>query len=100
MSAAVPLELAGPAADELLVFTAPGCSLCDTVLAEIAPLAAELGFSVRLVDITSDAALEAQYRECIPVGELQGRVVFKFRLDEARLRRLWAEGPGGGRGRG
>jgi thiol-disulfide isomerase/thioredoxin len=89
-----------PGSAELLVFTAPGCSLCDKALADLAPLATELGFAVRLVDIAGDPDLEARYRGRIPVGELGGRVVFKFELDEARLRRVWAEMIGRGRGRG
>ena len=81
---------------ELLVYTAPGCSLCDKALAGLAPLAAELGFGVRLIDIAGDHDLEARYRTRIPLGELRGRVVFKYRLDEARLRRVWAEEVDGG----
>ena len=80
------------------MFTAPGCSLCDSAIAAVAPLAAELGFTVRVVDISRDPDLETRYRERIPVGELGSRVVFKFRLDEARLRRIWAQTAGGGRG--
>jgi thiol-disulfide isomerase/thioredoxin len=76
---------------DLVVFTAPGCSLCDKAIADLAPLAAELGLAVRVVDIADDPDLEARYRRRIPVGELGGRVVFKFRLDEARLRRVWAQ---------
>ena len=83
--------LAPSGSSDLLVFTAPGCSLCEKALVDLVPLAAELGFAVRVVDIADDSVLEARYRRRIPVGELGGRVVFKFRLDEARLRRVWAE---------
>ena len=75
----------------------PAVRCATPALTALAPLAAELGFTVRVVDISGDPDLEARYRERIPVGELGGRVVFKFRLDEARLRRMWARGAGGRR---
>jgi hypothetical protein len=72
---------------ELTVYTAPGCCLCDEAAAVLERLAPELGITVRWVDITGDAALEARWREQLPAGVLDGRKVFKFRVDEALLRR-------------
>ena len=39
------------------------------------------------VDITGDAALEAAYREWLPVVEIDGRRAFVYFLDEAAFRR-------------
>ncbi|HZK48244.1 MAG TPA: glutaredoxin family protein [Thermoleophilia bacterium] len=90
--------VAGPVAGsseakvELSYYSAPDCHLCEIGLAHIARLADELGLSVRVVDISSGPDLEGRYRSRIPVGEIQGRVVFKYQVDEDRLRRLveWA----------
>lgn len=74
-------------ASELIVYTAPGCCLCDDARAVLDELAPRLGLVVRWVDISGDAALEAAWREQIPVGMLDGRKVFKYRVDPALLER-------------
>lgn len=76
---------------ELVFYTAPGCCLCDEARAVLAPFERDWGIVVRFVDISGDPVLEARYRERIPVGEIGGRVVFKYRVDLDRLRRLIAE---------
>ena len=43
------------------------CSLCETMLAELRPWSETLGFSVSVVDIEEDPALEARYAEDVPV---------------------------------
>lgn len=75
---------------ELVFYSAPGCHLCEIGLARALELAAELGISVRVVDISKDPELESRYRSRIPVGEVGGRTAFKYELDEIRLRRLVA----------
>ncbi len=72
------------------LYSAPDCSLCDRALDELAPLAAELGFVVRVLDISGDPDLERRYRVRIPVAEVAGRTAFKFRVDEGRVRKLVA----------
>jgi hypothetical protein len=76
---------------ELVFYTAPGCCLCDEARAALAPFERDSAISVRYVDISGDPVLEARYRARIPVGEIKGRVVFKYRVDLDRLRRLIAE---------
>jgi hypothetical protein len=39
------------------------------------------------VDITGDDALEARYREWLPVLEIDGERAFVYHIDEAALRR-------------
>ena len=43
----------------------------------------ELGFPYEEVDITGDEALEAVYREWLPVVELDGERAFVYYVDEA-----------------
>jgi hypothetical protein len=50
-------------------------------------LQAELGFVLREVDIGGDDALEAEYREWLPVVEIDGARAFVYYLDEAAFRR-------------
>jgi hypothetical protein len=47
-------------------------------------LQAELGFLLREVDITGDEALEAGYREWLPVVEIDGRRRYHIQVDSFR----------------
>ena len=64
-----------------------GCSLCDRARTQLTRLEAELGFGYEEVDITGDAALEARYREWLPVVEIDGERAFVYYVDEAALAR-------------
>lgn len=74
-------------ADELVVYGATDCCLCDEAMALLHELAPGLGLTLRYVEIDGQAELERRYREQIPVGFLGGRKIFKFRVDPERLRR-------------
>ena len=39
---------------DLLLYTRPGCHLCEEMKAVVAPLASECGATLRLVDISAD----------------------------------------------
>ena len=71
---------------EVVLYTAPGCHLCDRARSELDALAAELGFVLREVDISVDAALERAHRRWIPVVELDGERLSVYRVDAAALR--------------
>lgn len=72
---------------ELTVYTDPGCCLCDEAAELLVWLAPALGLRVAWVDISGNPALEAAWREQLPVGVLAGRKVFKHRVNEQLLRR-------------
>jgi hypothetical protein len=50
-------------------------------------IAADTGEAWREVDVESDAALEAEYGDRVPVIMLDGREHGYWRVEEARLRR-------------
>jgi hypothetical protein len=66
------------------LFHAEGCHLCERALAVVREVC---GDDVELVDIGGDRALEARYRERIPVVELDGEPVFTYFVDADALRR-------------
>ena len=76
---------------EMTVYTGRECCLCDEAKQHLERLAAELPLAVRYVAIDGDPALEASYREQIPVAFIGPRKVFKYRVDEALLRRRVGE---------
>ena len=65
------------------MYTARGCHLCESARET---LDAE-GVTYREVDIASDPALEAAYREWLPVVEIDGERAFVYRIPVGALRR-------------
>ena len=74
----------GPA--RVVVYTKPGCHLCEDACAAVARIAADVGARWEAVDISGDEALMAQWAEYIPVIVVDGEVHDWFRVREDRLR--------------
>ncbi len=70
----------------MTLLSRPGCHLCDDAREVIVRVTGELGVSFEEVDITTDANLEEEYREQIPVTFVDGRQHDFWRVDERRLR--------------
>ncbi|MGO8790156.1 MAG: glutaredoxin family protein [Terriglobia bacterium] len=74
---------------EVVLYTKPGCCLCETVKSQLDQLRAQQAFRLREVNILEDSAAYAEFQEEIPVVFIDGRKAFKYHLDEkAFLRRL------------
>lgn len=72
---------------EVVVYSRPGCHLCEEALAAIVALHADgYRFELREVDIESDEGLLRRLLERIPVVEVDGEVVSELILDGAALR--------------
>ncbi len=72
---------------EIVVYSRPGCHLCEEALAAIVALHGEgYRFELHEVDIESDEALLKRMLERIPVVELNGVPVSELVLDPAELR--------------
>ena len=56
----------------LTVYGRAWCHLCDDLRAELAPIAAEFGVAINVIDIDSDPALEAVYNELVPILMFEG----------------------------
>jgi glutaredoxin len=77
----------------VVLYTAPGCHLCDRARHVLAGLRQELDFDLREVDIAGDEALEAAYREWIPVVEIDGRRRFTYFVQPDAFRAAVAQAP-------
>lgn len=75
---------------EVDVYSKPDCCLCDEAKDVLRRVQADQPFVLREVDIESDPELMARYGEEIPVVFVAGRKAFKYRVDEAELRRKLA----------
>jgi thioredoxin reductase (NADPH) len=56
------------------------------MLAALEALRGEHSFSVEVIDVDSDPALEAKYDELVPVLEAEGRELCHYFLDVAKVR--------------
>ncbi len=80
---------------QVLVYSRPGCHLCEEAMEAIVALHRDgYRFELLEVDIESDDLLLRRHLERIPVVEVDGEVVSELLLDEAALRaRLDTVGP-------
>jgi glutaredoxin len=71
----------------VLVYSRPGCHLCEEAVEKIARLRGEgYDFDLREIDIESEELLLRRMLERIPVVEVDGVLVSELVLDEAALR--------------
>ena len=74
---------------EVVLYTKPGCCLCDEVKAQLQALRQQHAFEFREVNILEDRQAFEQFHEEIPVVFMGGKKAFKYHLDEnAFLKRL------------
>jgi len=75
------------------IYSRPGCHLCDQAKEVIERVQRRVTFGLKIINIETDAQLERQYGEEIPVVFINGSKAFKFRVDEAefekKVKRLW-----------
>ena len=77
------------------VYHAAGCHLCERALAQVRSLRDELGFGLEEIAIDGDAALEARYREWLPVVEIDGERAFVYHVHGDAFRRRLAAAQSG-----
>ena len=72
---------------EVVVYSRPGCHLCEEAIAAILALHEEgYRFSLHEIDIESDELLLRRHLEKIPVVEVDGVVASELVLDQVGLR--------------
>jgi glutaredoxin len=74
----------------VVLYTRPGCHLCDDARAVVERVCAAEGETFAEVDISGDAELEQRFGTEIPVTFVDGEQHDFFRVDEGRLRRALA----------
>ena len=72
------------------VYGKPGCHLCEEALAVVHDVRERHPFELEEVDITRDPAVEALYRERIPVIAIDGREMLELVIEAAELERCLA----------
>ncbi len=72
----------------VVLYSRPGCHLCDVARETILAQHERLGFEFEEVDIEADEELELEYGIRIPVVEVDGEEAFEVTVDAQRLARL------------
>ncbi len=80
-----PTELGEPP-PRVVLYSKPGCHLCDEARVVIEAVCQELGESYDEVDITTSETLQERFGEEIPVTFVDGRQHDFWRVDGVRLR--------------
>ena len=68
----------------VILYTRQNCCLCD----EAKQVLEMYGLEPELVDIDKHEDKLAQYNECVPVVEIDGKVYFRGKVNEVLLRRI------------
>jgi glutaredoxin len=82
----------------LTLYSRPGCHLCDEMKATVDRVARQVALTLQVVDISTDAELEARYGLEIPVLVINGQKAAKYRVAEDELTRILiarSDGSGG-----
>jgi glutaredoxin len=70
----------------VLLYSRPGCHLCEDARQVVEAVCAQLGERYAEVDITTSPELQREYGELIPVTLVDGRRHDFWRVDPDRLR--------------
>ncbi len=75
------------------IYSRPGCHLCDDAKVVVERIRQRHPFTLAIINIETDPALETAYGTEIPVITINGNKAFKYRVDEAeferKVKRLW-----------
>lgn len=70
----------------MVLYTKPGCHLCDNAKAAILAVRQEISFELKEIDIRLDAELFDLYKFDIPIVTIDGLRAFKHRVDPEALK--------------
>jgi glutaredoxin-like protein DUF836 len=73
-----------------VLYSRPGCGLCEELLAELAALPAARPYPVDVVDVDADAATRTRFGHKIPVLLFAGELVCHGRLDVEEVHKALA----------
>lgn len=69
----------------LILYTRPDCHLCDVAKATLQEVCETVRFEIEERNVDEDPAAAAAFGHDVPVGVIDGRKVFKHRVDPARM---------------
>lgn len=82
-----PENATAPLFDSLNFYTRADCCLCDDALKTLDEFSQHLP-EIQMIDIDVDQTRQQEFTDCVPVVEIDGRVVFRGRVNRELLNRL------------
>ena len=73
-----------------LLYSRPGCGLCEEMLSELAALPEAQSFAVDVIDVDADQAMKVRYGHKIPVLLFAGELVCHGHLDAEEVHKALA----------
>jgi glutaredoxin len=73
----------------VVMYSRPGCHLCDEAWELLERYQAQHGFRLDKVDVDADPELKARYGDWVPVVTVNGKVRFRGRVNPVLLQRLF-----------
>jgi glutaredoxin len=77
---------------EVVLYTKPGCCLCDEVKQKLESLQQSCPFCFREINILEDCNAHERFKDEIPVVFVNGKKAFKYHLDEGKFLKRLAQG--------
>jgi hypothetical protein len=74
-----------PAERQVVLYSRPGCHLCDDARAVLLEVRARMPFDLREIDIQSSDSLLGEYGLRIPVVVVDGSEAFEYTVDPGEL---------------
>ncbi|HEY9206314.1 MAG TPA: glutaredoxin family protein [Candidatus Methanoperedens sp.] len=72
----------------VILYSKNGCHLCEVARETLEKIRQEFPFSLTEIDIEKDRTIFEKYKYLIPVIEIDGEPVFKYRINEAEFKRI------------
>lgn len=76
------------AKNQVVVYSKPGCCLCDEVKEQLRRLQKQRPFKWSEVNILEDPSAAESFKEQIPVVFVNGQMAFRYHLDEKKFLKL------------
>ncbi len=73
---------------QVTFYTRAGCCLCDNALRLLRQIEQEYRLDLRIVDVTGNPRLEADYGDLLPVATCRGEEIFRYYANETSLRQF------------
>jgi flavoprotein len=78
------------ATPRFLLYSRPGCGLCEEMLSELSALPEAQSFTVDVIDVDADHAMKVRYGHKIPVLLFDGELVCHGHLDAVEVHKALA----------
>lgn len=72
----------------LILYSKKDCHLCEIAKEKLRKIQKEFPFSLQEIDIEKDIGAFEKYKYLIPVIEIDGKITFNCKVNEAQLRKI------------